>query len=398
MFRAYLMDTMSGQLAEPIDLPNVRWSVTVSDCSLSTVRGKGVGEAAIGGLQLPWTAVPGDTPAARRRALASYRRAVCLMWEDESGMQPVVVGAIGDRVDSWLDTSFEIVSMMGLLGQRILVDEGAFGKGNPSGTTTRDIAYRNLSLRAIASDMGRRCTDAKPGGALPIDWSYLGEAGRHSRTYYGFNARNNAFDKLLGEITNVQNGPDAQLRPYIAEDGAHVRHRLVMGTDADPTIDEAGLVPTLTFFPGGGTIENVKVAHAGPTMRVYANGAGQDKAQLCCLAEDMSLVTKPDPWPLVESSHGFTDDSSLSVLQSHARGRLAAMADPICQVEGDVWLDDPNTPGFSEMWAGQRVDVQVRDHPGLADGTYEMRLMEMSGDATPKVHLVFDPIIDPLEA
>ena len=90
--------------------------------------------------------------------------------------------------------------------------------------------------------------------------------------------------------------------------------------------------------------------------------------------------------------------ASLSVLQSHARGRLAAMADPICQVEGDIWLDDPNTPGFSEMWAGQRVDVQVRDHPGLADGTYEMRLMEMGGDATPKVHLVFDPIIDPLEA
>lgn len=396
MFRCYLMDTMSGQLAEPIDVPNARWTVSVSDCSLSTTRDKGVGEASLGGLQLPWAAVPGETPAARRRALATFRRSLALMWEDDSGRIPVVVGAIGDRVDSWLDTSFSLVSMMGLLGMRVLVEEGAFGKGNPNGTTTKDIDYKNLSLRAIASDMGQRCTGGKPGGYLPIDWPYMGERGKHSRTYYGFNARNNSFDKLLDEITNVQDGPDAQLRPYLSDE-THVRHRLIMGTDADPTIDEAGLVPTLTFFPGGGTLENVKVEHATPSMRVYASGAGQDKAQLCHLAEDLSLVRQRDPWPLVEMAVGFTDDSSLSVLQSHARGRLQAESMPLAQVEGDVWLDDEHCPSLTEMWAGQRVDVQVRDHPGLADGTYEMRLMEMSGDMSPKVHLTFDPIVDPLE-
>lgn len=397
MWRTYLGDTMSGQIGEPIDIPNMTWSVSVSNSSLSTTRDKGVGESSTGGLQLPWTAVPGKDAAARRKAIATYRRCLMLMWEDDSGVVPVVVGAIGDRVDSWEDTSFDLVSMMGILGQRILVGEGAFGNGDPAGTTTKDIVYKRLSLRAIASDMGQKCTGDKPGGYLPIDWSYIGEAGSHDRTYYGFNAHNNDFAKLLGEITNVINGPDAQLRPYVTSDGTHVRHRLVMGTDADPTIGDDGLVPSLTCFPGGGTIENLRVAHTTPTMRVYAHGAGQDKAQLCFLAEERTLLEQRDPWPLIETSVGFTDDTNLSVLKSHAQGRLQAQSRPIAQIEGDAWLDDPRTPSISSMWPGQRVDLHVQGHPGLMDGTYNLRLMEMSGDGTPMVHLVFDPFADPLE-
>lgn len=398
MWRAYTLDTMSGQIGIPIDIPNVSWSLSISNSSLSTTRDKGVGEGSAGGLELPWTAIPCDTQEERLRQLASYKRSIALMWESDGERTPVVVGAIGSRTDRWLDTSFSLVSLLDLLDQRILIDEGAYGKGSPNGTTTRDIVYRNLSLRAIASDMGRRCTDNKPAGTLPIDWSYIGEAGKHQRTYYGFNVSNNSLAKLLGEITNVLDAPDLQFRPYITADGNHVRHALEMGTDAHPALDQTGVVQTLTFYPGGGTIEDIEVAHLAPTMRVYGYGAGQDKGQLSYLAEDRTLLEGRDPWPLVEEAHGFTDDANLDLLSRHTRARLAALSVPVCQVTGYVWLDDPHTPALESLWPGQVAQLATSGHPGLPDGTYEMRIMELSGDSSARVKVTFDVMADPWEA
>lgn len=396
MWRAYLGDTLSGVVGEPIDVPSVTWSVTVSDCSLSTTRDKGTGGAEASGLQLPWSSVPGVTPEARQRALAPFRRSLFLCWEDGSGSVPVVAGAIGPRVDSFLDTSFELVSMRSLLSQRVVVLEGTFGNGEQAGTTTSELAYRRMSLRGIASEIGFLATSAKPGGDLPIDWSYLGEEGKHQRTYQGFNAHNNDLSKLVEAMTNVIGGPDAQLRPYWVDERT-IRHRLLMGTDAHPELDQTGLVRTLTSFPGGGTVENLRVAHTAPVMRVYAHGAGEDKAMLTHLAEDLALAQRRDPWPLLEATVGFPDDESLAVLRSHAEAALAASRRPLAQVTCDMWLDDPAAPSLTEIWPGMVVNLDVEGHPGLPDGTYALRLMEVTGDETPMVSLTFDPILDPWE-
>lgn len=37
---AYLYDTVSGQLAQEIDIPSFTWSMTVSDSSFSTTKDK----------------------------------------------------------------------------------------------------------------------------------------------------------------------------------------------------------------------------------------------------------------------------------------------------------------------------------------------------------------------
>ena len=49
------------------------------------------------------------------------------------------------------------------------------------------------------------------------------------------------------------------------------------------------------------------IDHIGPVMRVYAAGAGSDKAQLGYLAEDLSLCLQSDPWPLREMTLSNTD-------------------------------------------------------------------------------------------
>lgn len=397
MWRAYLGDTLSGAVGEPIDLPETSWTLSVSDSSLAIVRDKGVGGAEASGLCLPWASVPGATREAKARAIAPYRRSLFVCWEDATGSVPVVAGAVGPRVDGWYDTSFELVSMASLLSQRIAFYEGTFGMGKQPGTTDATASYTQ-SLRGIAAELGYLATAQKPGGALPIDWSYEGERGRHSRTYYGFNAHNNDFTKLLGDITNVIGGPDAQLRPYWDDEGTHIRHRLLMGTDAHPELDQTGLVHTLTCFPGGGTVENVRVAHTAPVMRVYAHGAGEDKAMLTYLAEDLTLAQRSDPWPLLETAASFSDDESLDVLRKHADQLLQAGRRPLAQVVGEIWLDDPHVPPLAEIWPGMLCHLSVEGHPGLPDGTYALRVMEMAGDSTPRVTVTFDPILDPWEA
>ena len=53
-WRAYIVDTISGQLLCPIHLPNFSWSVSVADSSLSTTKSKGVAQDEASGLKVPW--------------------------------------------------------------------------------------------------------------------------------------------------------------------------------------------------------------------------------------------------------------------------------------------------------------------------------------------------------
>ena len=133
MWRTYLADTMTGAVGAPIELPSFRWSLSVSDSSLQTTRDKGTGELDATGLQVPWTAVPAQTPEGRAQALASMRRSIVLCWEGADGREvPVVAGAIGSRTDTWTDTSFDLLSPMSILSSRYVVREGAVGAGTYS--------------------------------------------------------------------------------------------------------------------------------------------------------------------------------------------------------------------------------------------------------------------------
>lgn len=392
MWSCTLFDTLTGQLAQPIDIPNVSWSINVSNCSLSTTKDKGTGEGEISSLTLSWEAVPGTTKEAKQRAIASYRRGLVLAWDDIA----VVAGIIGDRKDRWLDTSFDLISPMDFLENRYIVREGTFGKGKGN-TTTSNIVYKNLSLRAIACDLVRLATSAKQGGTLPIKLPYRNEKGTHQRTYYGYNVANNDCKKLLTELANVEDGIDIQFRPEFVDD-QYLRWTLYCGSDAEPLFGGTVPVPSITAFPGGGTAENVTVAHDGATMRVYQTGAGQDQATLCYLAEKLTLTQRLDPYPLIETAKSNTDDEKISLVKTHANANLANLKYPVCQVTCDAYISEPNNPvkpGY--VWPGEPVSLYVEGHPALPDGAHQMRLMEMSGDLGTKVQLTFDVIKDPLE-
>ena len=393
-WRAYLGDTMTGLLDRPIDLPSFSWAVSVSDCSLATNRDKGAGTEEWSGVTVPWTAIGESGPAARESALSPLRRCLALVWEGEGGESvPVLWGAIGQRTDTWLDTSFSLDSAMALLSRRLVVAEGAYGTG-PGGTSPGSVRLEGLSYRGIVSELVRLATSAKPGGLLPIDLPHLGEEGTRAREYPAFDAQNNRASDLIGNLCDVLGGPDVQLRPYMA-DASHVRLRLEAGSDADRFLGQ-GPVHTLTCFPGGGTLQNLTVDRAGPVMRVYASGAGTDAAQVCHLSEDLSLCTTRDPWPLVEDVLSDPDTDSLDVLAKHSDATLAGNRRPLMQLSGEVDLADPRVPAPGSMWPGERVDLAVDGFPTLPDDVYHCRLMEMRGDQSTRVSLTFDVMDAPI--
>lgn len=393
-WRAWLGDTMTGLITAPIDLARFTWSISVSDSSLSTVTDKNVGAEQVSSLVVPWSAVPGATAQDKAAAIAPSRRCLVLCWDTGDGGlgTPILWGAIGQRSDTYSDTTFALDSMMALLEGRFAVREGTFATG-PGGTSPDRVDLTGLSFRAIASRVGRLCTSAKPGGQLPVDWDWLEEPGTHERTYKAFEIGGLSGASILTKITNVIGGPDLTFRPYPADE-QHVRLKFLAGSDADVFLGQ-DVVHSMRVFPGGGDLDDVRVDHAGPVMRVYGTGAGTDEAQVCALSEDLTLVGLSDPWPLCEASVSFSDADTLEVLREATDARLAGNCRPLMQLSGTLDVADEHSPRPGDLWPGELVEISLDGFPTLPDGVYQMRLMEMSGDHTTKVRLTFDVADNP---
>ena len=538
----FLYDTMSGRLAQQIDVPAFTWSMSVSDASFATSKDKGVGEDDLSGLELPWGQIPGVDAAARASALMPYKRGIVAFWHSQADDpnkpgRPILAGALGVRKSSQLDVSVPFVSMLGLLEDRYLVHEGRFGKG-PGNSSPDEFRWVNLSYRALACETIRQCTEMKPGGSLPIDLPYLGEHGTHQLpevsgdeedkpesgektvkkvnksngwvqttveadkttvvdhtekvtsktvtvkekytvwqkgkrvvrtrdkqktirtgrtvtevktetkpkgsyrvektvtktvttysydgngketgsakrtegptttveakpievTYRDFNVTNHRCADILRSIANSAGGPDMQFRPYLTEDGQHIRFRFLAGSDGDIFLHQDKRL-SLSYAAGeAGTLENVSVDRAQPVQRVYGVGAGTGSGTLTFLAEDLTLVSQSDGWPLVEYTYQDSKAEEIAVLRSGATGLLQANGRPLMQVKGEINAFDMDASGLplhalGSFWPGEMFDVSMQGFPDMPDGVYAMRLMQMSGDETGKVELTFDITVDPV--
>lgn len=538
----FLYDTMSGRLAQQIDVPAFTWSMSVSDASFATSKDKGVGVDDLSGLELPWGQIPGVDAAARASALMPYKRGIVAFWHSQADDPnkpgtPILAGALGVRRSTRDDVSVPFVSMLGLLEDRYLVHEGLFGKG-PGNSSPDEFRWVNLSYRALACETIRQCTEMKPGGTLPIDLPYVGEHGTHqlpevsgdeedkpesgektvkkvnksdgwvqttveadkttvvdhtekvtSKTvtvkekytvwkkgqrvektrdkqktirtgrtvtevktetkpkgsyrvektvtktvttysydtngketgstkhtdgptttveqkpievkYRDFNVVNHRCADILRAIANSAGGPDMQFRPYLTEDGQHIRFRFLAGSDGDIFLHQDKRL-SLSYAAGeAGTLENVSVDRAHPVQRVYGVGAGTGSGTLTFLAEDLTLVSQSDGWPLVEYTYQDSKADEINVLRGGATAVLQANSRPLMQIKGEVNAYDMDASGMplhalGSFWPGEMFDVSIQGFPDLPDGVYAMRLMQMSGDETGKVELTFDITVDPV--
>jgi hypothetical protein len=152
----------------------------------------------------------------------------------------------------------------------------------------------------------------------------------------------------------------------------------------------------LNSFPGGGSLEGLKVSYALPCQRVYGTGAGTDESVVTAIAEDLSQVTgSMDPPILRETAYSDTDAATVENLKPKVLSILNADKRTVMQLTGSIDVNDTDTAGrpmhpLGSFWPGQSCEVSVTGHRTLPDGTYSTRLMEMSGDQSSKVSLKFD--------
>ena len=131
-WKHWLTDARTGQIIAPIDIPSFSWQMTVSDFGFTTTA-KNLGDVDESNLTLPWSALNADTPAERAHLLSMGRRALCSAWTydgvaDKRGI-PIMWGVLGEREDTWLDTTFPLYSPMSLLDSRYAIRDGDFQDG-----------------------------------------------------------------------------------------------------------------------------------------------------------------------------------------------------------------------------------------------------------------------------
>ena len=90
-----------------------------------------------------------------------------------------------------------------------------------------------------------------------------------------------------------------------------------------------------------------------------------------------------------------------NLLRQHADGVLSANHAPLMQIKGELHANDLSVDGtplhpLGSFWPGETMRLDIQGFPSLADGVYECRLMQMSGDQSDKVSLIFDAMEDPM--
>ncbi|MFT8640084.1 hypothetical protein [Bifidobacterium sp.] len=394
-WKHWLTDARTGRIISPIDIPSFSWQMTVGDFGFTTTS-KNLGDVDASNLTIPWSALNADTPAERSHLLSMGRRALCSAWvydgvADSRGM-PIMWGALGEREDTWLDTTFPLYSPMSLLDSRYAIRDGGFVDTKSTDT----VSWTGLSYRGLASNLIDLATNRKNGGTLPLDATYLNESGNHQRTnYQAWNVQNLDVKTLLTNLANVSGGPDMTFRPYWS-DGTHARCRFLAGSDADVYLDMDHAPIVLNSFPDGGSLEDLTVDYALPYQRAYGTGAGTDASVLTTLAEDLTSITgSMDPPILREMTYSDSDAATLAVLKPKVQAALNANKVTGMQFTGSIDVNDTDSNGtllhpLGSFWPGEMFYLYISGYPTIPDDKYPVRLMEMSGDQSSKVKLQFE--------
>ncbi|KAE8130207.1 MULTISPECIES: hypothetical protein [Bifidobacterium] len=401
----YLTEARTGLITKEIDIPSFSGSMTVSSFGFSTTE-KGTGTDGENSLTLPFSQfdqhdeygniISRATPSEINALIGMGRAGQATTWSYDGCANPLGIpilwGALADREDHWLDTTFSLSCTMDLLDSRLAVRDGAYHDG----TSTDTLSWQGLSLRGLAAELGSLATEQKNYGQLPIRWNYRGEQGNHQRnSYSAWNIQNLNIKTLLTNLSNTENGPDMGFRPTWA-DNTHIINDFIAASDGDIYLAASKTPPTFTVSPYGGTLEVTSLSWLPPIQRWYGTGAGTDASTITALAEDISqLSSKNDPPILYEATYSDTDITDQQLLKSKLLARLAARKQPIAQLTGTVNLDDQMPNGqpihpLGSFWPGERINADINGFRTLSDDRYPLRLMEIDFNQSHNVTLKTD--------
>jgi Concanavalin A-like lectin/glucanases superfamily len=220
-------------------------------------------------------------------------------------------------------------------------------------------------------------TGANPGAELPITLPAVNPDGEHVRTYQMHELGTIA--ERLGQLTQVENGPDVHLRPVLSADGHYMAWELRIG---EPRLGRAAGW-TWTYGANCTTI-SVDSDASAMTMRAYVPGQSGTDTTPIGAAEDLSLLDAG--WPLLERADGARSTTETTVnLDAQAADYLRAHDRPVEQWQVSVRADSQPALG---IWAlGDEAILRLRGHRWIEDGDYPRRILSVSGDAGDQITL-----------
>ena len=249
--------------------------------------------------------------------------------------------------------------------------------------TTGEVKVGPLSLPELARRMLLLATlkaGAGPGADLPITLPAVNPNGTHVRTYQMHELATIA--ERLGQLTQVENGPDVHLRPVLTEDGRHFTWQVRIG---EPRLGS----PAGWTFTYGANCSAIAV-DSDPTemtMRAYVPGqSGTETGDVTPVGEAEDLTLVDAGWPLLERA-----DSARSTTETTVN--LDAQAEDYLRTHDravEAWRVTARAdmhPHLGTWQLGDEAVLRVRGHRWIEDADYPRRLLGVSGDATDEITL-----------
>lgn len=380
-WRVYLWHPKSGSLGPMLDPVDQDWEEALNE-------------------DTPWSV------QIRKADLAGIDRQWYTPWWGGVAIMRVVNGVefprAGGPITKWTNEDQESITLEGggaltilehrLVGTRFVVRDRSLGH----------IAWLLVDQQRI-----------KPGGALPIvDGSPDPDGRGHQRTYESWNLANVGIRKLLKELSEVRNGPDIMFRLEWADD----EHRSLQwamhhGTQHSPRI-HSDLIHDFDTTAARSPVATLQVVtdSAALASRVWVTGSGEGEGTRIARAEDLRLLDHgflfletvvSDPGA-TGSADATTDGSTeltpeqqqaaaaeeMEKLREIAAGEMAARVDAVDQITVTVRADDPGH-GVHLLHAGDPAVVTIAGYLSVPDGTYQTRIIKISGGADELVTIDF---------
>lgn len=260
------------------------------------------------------------------------------------------------------------------------------GKPNPAvATNFVGRSWPHIVRRVLQQGMSRT------GGALPLVFGPDG-TGSHDKSYDAASFKTQG--EAMLDLTELEGGPEIDLRPRYTQDGLGIEFLVRVGDDAQLQLSSIGEPHVFDFSVPKRTVRGLKVRRSarGLAAEAWATGGRQSAVALIARAASDAITTAG--FPRMESlSSAHSTVTEQSTLDAYAAGELATS-----QNAHEWWSFETNVdkaPKLGSFWLGDYCSVKMRDSAYVPDGTYRRRIAALSGDSRSRwVRITTDEAVD----
>lgn len=357
----YAFNTTTGQIVAELPFSDtLAYNYKISDAGSGTVSvplgGTGISAADLDQVTKPW----------RFSIATCYKNFVC-----QAG--PI----IGETyADSSGKTQITYAGIWKLLTKRLVFPPSWTGGTTPA-VLGADTLYSSTTWRNIAIQL---VTDTITRGTLPIVLPTPDAPGTVTQQYYGYDMSQIA--DTLTNITAQSGGPEIEFRPQFSSTPGYIQWAMRAGT---PRLGQIG-APWVWDYGSRGALVSLDYASDGSLMEHsdYTRGSGAQYNLTVGTFYDPTLVAAG--YPLLEAVNGSnTQETSLTKLNSYAQGDVQTYQYPVATFTAYARIDgrdgDGNvtgSPSIDQFSVGDTGTFCVQGHRRVPDGTYSMRITEVT--------------------